>query len=236
MLEHRRSNAQRRPACRSLLPFAAAASALVLVAVVPAQANRTGPPEEVASGCGNPRDAAAGPYDYRTVDPWIRRDVEVNHFTAQVQMLERGQSTRVPGGVGRDINYTLMLMPNHPQALLAMMRYSQKLNQPTPRGARYPVACYFERAIAFVPDDYAVRVLYGIYLARSGQPQQARQHLEAATQNAPDDPNVQYNAGLAYFELKDFDKARESAQRAYALGFQLPGLRRKLEAEGKWSN
>jgi hypothetical protein len=192
--------------------------------------------QEVAPGCGNPHDSAAGPYDYRTIDPWLRQDVERNHFTAQVQMLQRGESTRRRGGVGRDISYTLHLMPNHPQALLAMMRYGEKLKQPVPDGASYPVTCYFERAIAFVPDDYGVRVLYGVYLARSGHPQEARRQLEQATQSAPNDANVQYNAGLAYFELKDFDKAREHAQRAYALGFQLPGLRRKLEAEGKWSN
>jgi hypothetical protein len=192
--------------------------------------------QEVAPGCGNAHDSAAGPYDYRTVDPWIRRDVERSHFTTPVQMLERGESVRMPGGVGRDINYTLHLMPNHPQALLAMMRYSAKLKDPKPRGARFPVMCYFERAIAFVPDDYSVRVLYGVYLARSGSAQEARQQLEKATAGAPNDANVQYNAGLAYFELKDFDQAREHGQRAYALGFQLPGLRRKLEAEGKWSN
>jgi hypothetical protein len=216
---------------------AAAGVLACALALLPAgHAARRGPIQEAAPGCGNAYDAAAGPYDYRTVDPWIRNDVERHHFTNRVRMLQRGQSTRVQGGVGVDIDYTLHLMPNHPQALLAMMRYSEKLKQPTPRGARYPVMCYFERAIAFVRDDYSVRVLYGVYLARSGNPQEARQQLEQATQSAPDDANIQYNAGLAYFELKDFDKAREHAQRAYALGFQLPGLRRKLEAEGKWSN
>jgi tetratricopeptide (TPR) repeat protein len=187
------------------------------------------------AGCGSAEDSAAGPYDYRTVKARIREDVERNHFTPPVQMLVRGQSTRVAGGVGRDISYTLHLMPNHPQALLAMMRLGEKEKSPRPRGARYPVACYFERAIGFVPDDYNVRVLYGVYLARAGQAQEARRHLELAAEKAPDDANVQYNVGLAYFELKDFDKSLEHAKRAYELGFELPGLRRKLEAEGKWS-
>jgi tetratricopeptide (TPR) repeat protein len=185
-------------------------------------------------GCGNARDSAAGPYDYRTVKPKIRDDVERNHFTRPVQMLTRGESTRVAGGVGRDISYTLHLMPNHPQALLAMMRLSEKEKAARPKGARYPVACYFERAIDFVPDDYNVRVLYGVHLARSGNAQEARRQLEIAAENAPDDANVQYNVGLGYFEIDDFDKSLEHARRAYALGFALPGLRRKLEAQGKW--
>jgi tetratricopeptide (TPR) repeat protein len=189
-----------------------------------------------AEGCGSAQDSAAGPYDYRTVQEKIRADVERNHFTRPVQMLVRGESTRVPGGVGRDISYTLHLMPNHPQALLAMMRLGEKEKVPRPRGARYPVDCYFERAIGFVPDDYNVRVLYGVHLARTGKAQEARPHLEMAAEKAPDDANVQYNLGLAYFEIKDYDKSLEHARRAYALGFALPGLRRKLEAEGKWAS
>ena len=186
-------------------------------------------------GCGEARDSLSGPYDYRTVPPKIRRDVELNHFTPPVQQLIRGESLHGRGAVGRDIDYTLHLMPNHPQALLAMMRLADKEKVLKPRGAMYPVACYFERALGFVPDDYSVRVMYGLYLARTGSPAEAREHLETATSKAPDDPNVQYNAGLAYFELKDYDRARVHAQRAYQLGFGLPGLRRKLEAQGKWT-
>jgi tetratricopeptide (TPR) repeat protein len=188
------------------------------------------------AGCGTAEDAAAGPYDYRTVKQKIRADVERNHFTRPVQMLQRGESRRTKGGVGADISYTLHLMPNHPQALLAMMRLSEKEKVPRPQGARYPVACYFERAIGFVPDDYNMRVLYGVYLVRTGKAQEARGHLEFAADKAPDDANVQYNLGLAYFDMKDFDRSLEHARRAYELGFALPGLRRKLEAEGKWQS
>jgi hypothetical protein len=34
--------------------------------------------------------------------------------------------------------------------------------------------------------------------------------------------------------MKQFDKSLESAHRAYALGFPLPGLREKLKRAGKW--
>lgn len=34
--------------------------------------------------------------------------------------------------------------------------------------------------------------------------------------------------------MKQFEKSLESAQRAYALGFPLPGLRDKLKRADKW--
>jgi tetratricopeptide (TPR) repeat protein len=187
------------------------------------------------AGCGEAKDSLSGPYDYRNMSPVIKRDVELNHFTLPVQQLRHGESLHGRGSVGRDLDYTLHVIPNHPQALLAMMRLSEKEKALKPRGALYPVACYFERALGWLPDDHGVRVLYGTYLAKIGEAQEAREHLALATQKAPNDANILYMAGLAYFDLKDFDQAREHAKRAYALGFSLPGLRRKLEAEGKWT-
>lgn len=220
---------KRRSRYRAGLRLQVSALSLALAMLLPAHR------AAAQDGCGDAKDSLAGPYDFRTVPPKIRRDVEANHFTPQVQQLRRGQSVRVRGGVGRDIDYTLHLMPNHPYALLAMTRLAEREKVPKPRGAQYPVTCYFERAIGFVPDDYGVHVLYGLHLARSGNAAEARRHLEIATAKAPDNADVQYNAGLVYFELKDFDKSLEHARRAYELGFALPGLRRKLEAQGKWS-
>ena len=40
--------------------------------------------------------------------------------------------------------------------------------------------------------------------------------------------------GLAYADLKQYDKALESAHRAYGAGFPLPGLKNKLKRAGKW--
>jgi tetratricopeptide (TPR) repeat protein len=49
-----------------------------------------------------------------------------------------------------------------------------------------------------------------------------------------DTANMHYNIGLAYFELRDYDKALAHAKKAYEQGFTLPGLRDKLTQAGKW--
>ena len=45
--------------------------------------------------------------------------------------------------------------------------------------------------------------------------------------------DAEYFLGHVYFELKQYDKAREHADKAYKLGYPFPGLRRKLERIGK---
>ena len=37
-----------------------------------------------------------------------------------------------------------------------------------------------------------------------------------------------------YVKKKEYEKASAHAQKAYALGFPLPGLKNKLKAAGKW--
>jgi Tfp pilus assembly protein PilF len=48
-------------------------------------------------------------------------------------------------------------------------------------------------------------------------------------------PELQYNLGLIYLELKQPDLAMERAKLAYDLGSPLPGLKNKLKALGKWN-
>jgi tetratricopeptide (TPR) repeat protein len=172
-----------------------------------------------------------GPYDYRTATEAQKTLVETYHFTAQVETLQSGQS----GALGQDIDYTLRALPNHPRALLAMMKLSAKLKTEQPFGAKWKVECYFERALRFTPDDSTVHMLYGIYLLKRGDKEKAVHELETA-RNASEDPNVRYNLGLAYFELGQYDRALEEAKKAYAMGFPLPGLRDKLKRAGKWQD
>lgn len=81
-----------------------------------------------------------------------------------------------------------------------------------------------------------VKALYGIFLLKKGKSSEGVKKLDEALALGGDDPNIHYNLGLAYFDLKDFDKALASAHKAYQLGFQLPGLRSKLEKAGKWKD
>lgn len=173
-----------------------------------------------------------GPYDYRTAGKDKLELVEGAHFLPFVEQLVRGNTSSGPGG---DIDYTLRAFPNHHRALLSMMNLARRDKSDRPGGVRYSVACWLDRAERFRPDDGMVKVLSGIYLLRQGKNQEAVAKMEEARALGLDDANFHYNLGLAYFEVSDFDKALASAHRAYALGFQLPGLRDMLKRAGRWS-
>lgn len=182
--------------------------------------------------CGNLRNHF-GPYDYRTATPDLKRTVENHHFTPKVENLVGGQNSYTPGG---DMAYTLNVFPNHHRALMALIKLAKKEKTNRPRDMGYTVECRFDRAERFAPNDATVRVLHGIYLLQIGQNQNGARKLEEAAAMAEDNANIHYNLGLAYFELKDYDKSLASAHRAYQLGFPLPGLRGKLEKAGKWKD
>ena len=176
---------------------------------------------------------AYGPFDYRTATAAQKHLVESAHFLPFIEQLQRG----LTGSLGSEIDYTLRAFPNHPRALMAMMKLGMKENVRQPRGALWPVECYFDRAVRFAPDDPAVRTLYGVYLVKNGSREAAANELKLASdalEKTGGDANLNYNLGLAYFEMKDYDKALEQAKKAYALGFPLPGLRDKLKRVNKW--
>lgn len=156
--------------------------------------------------------------------------VETYHFAPQVEALQRGLS----GPLGGDISYTLEHFPNHPRALSAMARLAQRLRKEQVPGARFAVECYFQRAIAFVPEDAAVRALYGAYLLALRRDKEAVVQLEAAVVLQPGHAAGWYNLGLARVRMQAYPGALEAAHKAYALGFPLPGLRQKLKAAQAW--
>ncbi len=180
--------------------------------------------------CGSLQNAY-GPFDY-----WSDKDklgiVEGAHFTPDVENLVKGQS----GDLGRDIDYTLRAFPNHPRALFTVVRFGEKSKKERPRGVRYTVRCYLERAIRFRPNDATARMIYGIYLVNHKKNTEALAQLEVAKEHAGDNANLHYNLGLLYFDLGKYDKALKHAHVAYRMGFNLPGLRGKLEKEGKWQD
>ena len=174
-----------------------------------------------------------GPFDYRTTPTERRLLVENAHFTPQVEQLRKGQSTDV---IGLDINYTLSVFPNHPRALLSVMNLGLREKVAKPKGSGYTVDCWFDRAVRFRPDDATVRMLYGIHLMRSNRIKEGLEQLQIAEAGGGDDANLFYNMGLAYFSVNDYARALKYAHKAYGLGFQLPGLRNKLQGVGKWSD
>jgi tetratricopeptide (TPR) repeat protein len=183
--------------------------------------------------CGD-LDNAFGPYDY--TDPRYKRDlgyVERAHFNSDVERLIRGISTR---RIGAEIDYVLRAFPNHHRALDAMARLAINRNNSRPDGARFTLECYFDRARRFQPKDAMVPLIYGMYFYRIGKLDQALEKFKESERLQPDNSNTNYNLGLIYFAKKDYESARTYARKAYALGFELPGLKQKLVAAGEWKD
>jgi Flp pilus assembly protein TadD len=180
--------------------------------------------------CGT-LENAIGPFDFR--DPrnaGTLADVEGHHFNSDVEQLIRGQSAVLPIG---DLDYLLRAFPNHPRGLYAVGRYA--LSGGNLLGYR-TAECYFDRALRFTPNDGMVHMIKGIYFMKAKRPSDAREPLTTATRLMPDSSEAIYNLGLLHFELKEYDAARECAVKAYALGYPLPGLRRRLEKLGLWED
>lgn len=179
--------------------------------------------------CGELRNGY-GPYD-------ARRDLDkleivlTAHFTPVVESLTKGATNTTAGG---DIDYTLRAIPNHPRALLAMIRLGVKENREKPRGSSYTIECWLDRALRFRPDDIIVRMIYAGYLNDKKRRPEAIQHLEIAKSQAGENPFTYYNIGLIYADLGEYEAALEQAHIAYDLGVQQIGLRERLKAAGKW--
>ncbi|MBK8689378.1 MAG: hypothetical protein IPN24_13395 [Betaproteobacteria bacterium] len=181
--------------------------------------------------CGNPFENHYGPFDYRTATKPQRDIVERHHFTADVATLKRGASTIV---IGADISYTLQVFPNHPRALMAMADLARREKTSRPKGSAWDIDCWFTRAMTFRPDDVDVQMIRGINLLKDGKTREAIDQFELLETAKPNNANLQYNLGLAYFAIGDYDRALSSAKMAYALGFPLPGLRNMLQKSGNW--
>lgn len=175
---------------------------------------------------------AFGPFDYRTAQANDKLIVERVHFSPQTEHLIRGSGT---GALGADIDYTLRVFPNHPRALKAMMELGFREKAEKPRGANWPVWCYFDRAIRFKGDDAQAKMVYAIYLQRKGKSKEAIEQLEEADALVQDNGNIHYNLGLIYLDLGNYEKSLLHAHKAYKLGFQLEGLRNRLKRANKWS-
>lgn len=182
-------------------------------------------------GCGDLRDST-GPYDYRTGPPETRALVEKFYFTVGVEKLMGGHS----GKLGGDLDYTLRAFPNHHRALIAMTTYGQRLKLPQVPAARYPVECYFARALQFAPDDTIARLLYASYLFQNARDTEAEAQIVTTIQYAGDNGFSHYNIGMVLAEHGRYEQALEQAHKAAALGFERPQLRDLLVKAGRWQD
>ncbi len=186
-----------------------------------------------ASTCGDLHPPGQfGPFDYRSIPPDSKHIVEIAHFTPEVENLRSGHS----GTLADDLNYTLRAIPNHPRALLAITRYVLRSGTDRIKGLSYSLECYYERAMRLAPDDPMPHVIYANYLKNRNRAADMKQQLEEAEQlrGDPSSFDFDYNLGLLYLDVGQFDKAAVAAKRAYALGAPFPGLMKRLKAAGKW--
>ena len=168
------------------------------------------------------------PVDYRDPNETYKRNiVERYHFTPEIESLQKGLNGPLPG----DIHYTLVQLVNHHRALQSMANWQVK-HPRKDSDEFYPADCYFERALAFTPNDALIYMIWGNYVYRIKEYDRAVLIYKRAEELAPNDPEVQYNLGLLHIELKNYDKAKEYAQKAYAQNYPLPGLRNKLKRLG----
>lgn len=180
-------------------------------------------------GCGGSYNSY-GPFDYRTALPQQRSIVENRHFTYGIETLAKGTTT----DFGGNIDYTIAVFPNHARAIKTMERLAEKEKSDPPAGAAQTVECYYGRGMAFAPDDLVFRMLYVDFLIRRHRFEDAAKSLDYVVTQGADNPLTQFNAGLLYFDMKDYDKALFQAHRAQAMGMKWPELQNRLSAVGRW--
>ncbi|PID43529.1 MAG: hypothetical protein CSB48_05555 [Proteobacteria bacterium] len=180
---------------------------------------------------GHPLTNGYGPYDYTNPSHLNKIPIVLkHHFSSDVERLIRGVTNTDPRG---DIDYTLRAIPNYHPALYAISRLELRAKAALKSGmvyrtAHYTADCYFKRAIYFQPRDGIARMLYGLFLHKSGRLSEAEKVYGKALELADDNAELHYNVGLLYLEMKKIDKAKMHAEMAEELGYPLKGLQKRL--------
>lgn len=179
---------------------------------------------------GQPLTNAYGPYDATNPAHADKLPIVLGaHFTKDVEQLIKGNA----GSIISDIDYTLRAIPNYHRALAAMAKYQRREKLiPKEINKYYSADCYFRRAVYFAPADATSRMLFAMHLQLTDRKEMADAQYKHALTQAPDYTELQYNYALLLLDLKRYDEAVELANKAYAKGFPLPGLKKKLEAKG----
>lgn len=178
-----------------------------------------------------------GPHDYTQralIDPYRLTVVEKRHFTPTVENLVGGETSSTPDG---DLLYTLNAWPNHPRALLSMIRYQLKIRDKLVKDKlTLPPECYLQRAINFSPADYISYSLFGYYLHKVGYPEKAVKSYEKALELSNNNAKIAYSFSLLLIDLKRYDEASAYAKIAYQKPGAPLGLKQKLQKLGVWKD
>lgn len=158
--------------------------------------------------------------------------VTAYHFNSDIVRLRRGQtSTNISG----DLDYTLRALPNHPVALDTVSRFEVLQNNSVEFKSKqkpmpFEADCYFQRAInVFGYNQPQTYMLWGLHKYRQKKYEKAIKYFIQAESLKFKSADLAYYFGLTYFQLGDFDKAQKYSDRAYKMGYQLPGLKNLLK-------
>jgi tetratricopeptide (TPR) repeat protein len=190
--------------------LALAGWALACCAAIPALA-------QVSVNARNDYFAAQGTQELKVVEQY--------HLGPCERLLRQREFTRSI----EECAFILRIFPNHPQALLLTSQACVQSGSP-----RCLLDDLFESAIAINPRAAGTFIVQGIYQHRAVQYPKAIQSFTFALKLDPNSMNAHYNLGLTYLETRQFELANAHAQRAYALGASLPGLRDRLRAANHW--
>ncbi len=149
--------------------------------------------------------------------------------------LELGREYMAKGNYGAalgDFEFILRVYPNHPQALISLSELCLRWKSPI---CDSTAEQWFQKAIERNPGAAQSHVVQAVHLHRRSKLDDAVKSYKRALELAPNSLNAHYNLGLAYADLKQFELANQHAQKSYALGARLPGLRSRLEKAGKWN-
>jgi tetratricopeptide (TPR) repeat protein len=163
---------------------------------------------------------------YNPENPGLIASAEAHHMAQCTAALVRKELS-YNGGFG-DCRYILDYFPNHPRALAVAAQLALAARRPE------WVDDYFVRALSFSPGHARTYLAYGFFLHKRGRLQDGISNYQKAIKLDPTLVDAHYNLGLAYCDLKQYGLANQHAQKAYALGAPLPGLRDKLMRVGEW--
>lgn len=177
-----------------------------------------------------------GAYDYRRRDgnyEWRKADIYRNHVGPAMQQAKSISGKGRGGSAAGNLNYTLVRVPNHHQALSILVDYSFSIHRYPKHVPIYaPPECYLESAMRFAPDDPAPKILMGLLFYRRGNFEDAASWFEVVVKRIPNYAEGRYNYGLALLKQEKYEEAAVQAKQAYRLGYPLPALRRALKEKG----
>ena len=166
---------------------------------------------------------------------WHVNDARQNHCNATVRALKGGIHGN-PRMLMGDIDFALKRIPNHRDCLVPLVKYQAKKGYPFfPEEAKYPSAdCYIRNAQSLFPHDMYLWSLQGLNYYYHDDFEAAAKTFQQVVDKQPKNAEAYYNLGLARFQMKDYKASADAAKQAYALGFPLNGLKRKLQKAGAW--